>query len=169
MEITRATLNEVQLLQTIAKKTFSEAFSAQNSTENLEDYLNESFSIKKLTSELKNEDSQFYFAWSNDEIVGYLKINTGVAQTEILKGSSLEIERIYVLQQYYGKEVGRLLYNKAMEVAHQLKVDFMWLGVWEENPRAIRFYEKNGFVAFDKHMFKLGDEEQTDLMMKKIL
>lgn len=78
----------------------------------------------------------------------------------------LEIERIYVLKAFHGKKVGQLLHDKAMEVSKQRSVDYVWLGVWEENPRAIRFYEKNSFVAFDKHIFKLGNEEQTDIMMK---
>ena len=62
-----------------------------------------------------------------------------------------------------------MLYEKAMQVAEDKKVDYVWLGVWEENPRAIRFYQKNGFVEFDKHIFRLGDDEQTDIMMKRFL
>ena len=56
--------------------------------------------------------------------------------------------------------------DKAIEVAKLKNSDFVWLGVWEENPRAISFYKKNGFVEFDKHIFKLGNDEQTDIMMK---
>ena len=62
-----------------------------------------------------------------------------------------------------------MLYEKAIEIANQRNADYVWLGVWEENPRAISFYLKNGFVAFDKHIFKLGDDEQTDIMMKLLL
>lgn len=79
---------------------------------------------------------------------------------------ALEIERIYVLSEYHGKRIGQLLYEKAMQIAKQSNADYIWLGVWEENPRAISFYKKNGFVEFDKHIFKLGDDEQTDIMMK---
>ncbi|MNF16430.1 Protease synthase and sporulation negative regulatory protein PAI 1 [compost metagenome] len=56
-----------------------------------------------------------------------------------------------------------------MEVAVQEQVLYIWLGVWEENKRALRFYEKNGFTVFDKHIFRLGNDEQTDLMMKKTI
>ena len=83
--------------------------------------------------------------------------------------SAVEIERIYVLPEFQGKDVGKQLYNKALEIAQQKNAEFMWLGVWEENPRAISFYKKNGFVEFDKHIFKLGDDEQTDIMMKLAL
>jgi ribosomal protein S18 acetylase RimI-like enzyme len=79
----------------------------------------------------------------------------------------LEIERIYVLGQYQSKKVGQLLFEKAIETAKQLSASYIWLGVWEENSRAISFYKRNGFEVFDKHVFKLGEEEQTDLMMKR--
>jgi ribosomal protein S18 acetylase RimI-like enzyme len=53
-----------------------------------------------------------------------------------------------------------------MQVAKDINATHVWLGVWEKNPKAIRFYKKNGFVEFDKHIFKLGTDEQTDIMMK---
>jgi ribosomal protein S18 acetylase RimI-like enzyme len=71
-----------------------------------------------------------------------------------------------VLNEYHGKKVGQLLYDKAIQVATLMQVDYVWLGVWEENQRALSFYKKNGFVEFDKHIFKLGEDEQTDIMMK---
>ncbi|HYH14058.1 MAG TPA: GNAT family N-acetyltransferase, partial [Flavisolibacter sp.] len=102
----------------------------------------------------------------NGTIIGYLKLNIGTSQTEIQDDSALEIERIYVLQAFHGKKVGPLLFEKALQVAKQKNVKYVWLGVWEENIRAISFYKKNGFVAFDKHIFVLGNDEQTDIMMR---
>ena len=163
------TLNDIEQLQIISRETFSETFSSSNTKENIAKYLADGFSIEKLTEELNNEHSEFYFAVIDDKVVGYLKLNFGSSQSEIQDSISLEIERIYVLQQYHGKKVGQVLYEKAMQVAEDKKVDYVWLGVWEENPRAIRFYQKNGFVEFDKHIFRLGDDEQTDLMMKRFL
>ena len=163
------TLNDIEQLQIIGRETFSETFSSSNTKENIAKYLADGFSIEKLTEELNNEHSEFYFAVIDDKVVGYLKLNFGSSQSEIQDSISLEIERIYVLQQYHGKKVGQVLYEKAMQVAEDKKVDYVWLGVWEENPRAIRFYQKNGFVEFDKHIFRLGDDEQTDIMMKRFL
>ena len=108
--------DDVLLLQSIGRQTFKETFADGNTEENMRKYLEEGFSIEKLTSELNDKNAAFYLAENSDNVVGYV-----------------------------------------------------WLGVWEENPRAIRFYEKNGFVAFDKHIFRLGDDEQTDIMMKKKL
>lgn len=165
--IKRVTFDDITALQKIGKQTFFETFSDSNSEQNMKQYLEDGFSVKKLTEELGNSDSEFYFAVYDERVIGYLKLNYGTSQTELKNEASLEIERIYVLQEYHGKKVGQILYEKAMQVAHDKQVNYVWLGVWEENPRAINFYIKNDFIEFDKHIFKLGDDEQTDIMMKK--
>ena len=164
--ITKITENDILELQEIGRKTFSETFSENNTEESMNEYLESSFSTEKLTNELNNKNSEFYFAKINDEVIGYLKLNIGSSQTEIKDNNALEIERIYVSKDFHGKKVGQILYEKAIEIASQKKVDYVWLGVWEKNLRAINFYQKNGFTEFDKHIFRLGNEEQTDIMMK---
>ena len=129
-------------------------------------YLEEGFSIDKLRKELNDINSEFYFAKRNDDIIGYLKLNFGQSQTELKEDNALEIERIYVLKDFQGKGIGQLLYNKAKLIASEKNVNYIWLGVQEKNMSAINFYLKNGFVEFDKHVFKLGKDEQIDLMMK---
>lgn len=165
--IKSVSLEDLSLLQEIGKSTFFETFSVSNTRDNMAKYLEEGFSIEKLTEELNDENSAFYFAIEDGKVIGYLKLNFGASQTELKDSSSLEIERIYVAQEYHGKKVGQILYDKAIHVAEEKGVSYVWLGVWEENPRAIRFYQKNGFVEFDKHIFVLGDDEQTDIMMRK--
>jgi ribosomal protein S18 acetylase RimI-like enzyme len=164
--IKKISLSEIDDLQKIGRQTFDETFSEHNSKENLESYLNEGFSYEKLTAELTNENSEFYFATLKNEVIGYLKVNFGDSQTELKDDKALEIERIYVLKEFHGKKVGQLLYDKAIEIAKEKNADYVWLGVWEKNLRALSFYRKNGFAEFDKHIFKLGDDEQTDFMMK---
>jgi ribosomal protein S18 acetylase RimI-like enzyme len=164
--IKRVLLEDIELLQKIGRQTFSETFSSSNSSENMQKYLEESFAKEKLILELQNVNSIFFFAQYKNEVVGYLKINFGANQTELKDDKAVEIERIYVLQAYQGNKIGQLLYEKAIQVANESKADYIWLGVWEENQKAIKFYTKNGFVPFDKHIFKLGHEEQTDIMMK---
>ncbi|QDW21826.1 GNAT family N-acetyltransferase [Flavobacterium sp. KBS0721] len=166
IQIKEISLNDIDQLQKIGRQTFQETFSESNSEENMKNYLEEGFSSEKLTKELTNKDSQFYFATLENEVIGYLKVNFGESQTELKGEKSLEIERIYVSKEFHGKKVGQLLYEKAIQVAKDKNVDYVWLGVWEENLRAISFYTKNGFIEFDKHIFKLGNDEQTDIMMK---
>lgn len=166
IEVTKIKKEEILQLQEISRQTFLETFSETNTEENMKSYLENGFSIEKMTAELNNEASQFYFAKLDEQVIGYLKLNFGQSQTELKDEKALEIERIYVLKEYHGKKVGQILYDKAIEIAKEKKADYVWLGVWEENPRAINFYKKNGFEEFDKHIFKLGDDEQTDIMMK---
>lgn len=167
--IKQASLEDIQTLQFLGRETFSETFAKSNTQENMKRYLDVNFSEEKLRNELNHPDSLFFIAWQGDKAIGYLKLNSGKAQTEAQDESALEIERIYVLSQYHGKKVGQLLYEKALETAEKQEKSFIWLGVWEKNPRAVRFYEKNGFVAFGKHVFKMGDDEQIDMMMRKFL
>ena len=169
LAIKELTLNDLVRLQKIARQTFQETFTASNSEENMKTYLHEGFSTEKLTAELNDNNASFYFVTLDQEIIGYLKLNFGYAQTEFRDLKALEIERIYVLDEFQGKRVGQLLFAKALEVAKQKNMDYIWLGVWEKNLKAINFYQKNGFIAFDTHIFKLGDDEQIDIMMKLIL
>jgi ribosomal protein S18 acetylase RimI-like enzyme len=166
MKIRQAHIPDIEKLKEIGKRTFFETFASENSEENMTKYLENEFSSEKLTAELTDQNAEFYFAELDEKTIGYLKVNIGESQTEIKDKNTLEIERIYVLKEFHGKKVGQKLYEKAIELAKVKNIETVWLGVWEENPRAIRFYEKNGFVAFDKHIFKLGNDEQTDIMMK---
>ena len=164
--IQKITIDKIYQLQKIGRQTFLETFASANTDDNMIKYLEEEFSISKLTTELNDNNAEFYFAKLDNNVIGYLKLNFGKSQTELQDNGALEIERIYVLNEYHGKNVGKLLYNKAKQIARQHGADYIWLGVWEENPKAIYFYKKNGFVAFDKHIFKLGNDEQIDIMMK---
>jgi ribosomal protein S18 acetylase RimI-like enzyme len=169
IEVKRASTSDIGELQAIGRQTFFETFSAENTEEDMQKYLAEGFSEEKLAAELNDLNSEFYFALLDDNVIGYLKLNYGQSQTEIKDNDALEIERIYVLKEFHGKKVGQLLYERAMQVAQQMNASYVWLGVWEKNPRAISFYRKNGFMEFGKHIFKLGNDEQTDIMMKRQL
>jgi len=165
-KIRKIELAEIDQLQKTGRDTFYETFAGYNSEENMKDYLDDKFAFDKVSAELSNPASEFYFAHLDDKILGYLKVNFAGTQTELNDKNSLEIERIYVLKEFQGLKVGQLLYNWALQIAKDAGLDYIWLGVWEENVKALQFYKKNGFVEFDKHIFKLGNEEQTDLLMK---
>lgn len=166
ISIQEISLKDLAALQSISIATFTETFASVNTEENMHNYIQTSLSTEKLKTELANEQSKFFFALDQNRVIGYLKINFGESQTDVKDSTALEIERIYVLNEFHGKKVGQLLFDHAIKLATQMKLRYVWLGVWEENVKAINFYQKNGFVAFDKHLFKLGDDIQTDIMMK---
>jgi len=169
VNITLVTIDEIAALQRISRQTFEETFSEVNSVDNMTSYVEESFSSDKLSCELSNLSSRFYFCFVDNQVVGYMKLNSGQAQTEIRHNHAMEIERIYVLKAFHGKKVGLQLFEEAIKVAEQTRMEYVWLGVWEHNERAINFYKKNGFTEFDQHIFHLGSDQQIDLLMKKKL
>lgn len=160
---------DVKELGQISKQTYIEAFSWGNSPENMQAYLNSSLSEEKLLEELKEPKSEFYFAEINRRVIGYFKINFGDAQTDLLENSAMELERIYVIKEFQNKKIGQKILDKVMEMAKKNQMDYLWLGVWEKNEKAIRFYERNGFSVIGSHPFRMGDEIQTDLIMKLYL
>jgi diamine N-acetyltransferase len=169
INIKKCTLEDSRKLQEISYETFNETFKHQNTPENMNAYSERAFNIKQLEKELSNISSQFFFVYFNNEVAGYLKVNTNDAQSEKMGDESLEIERIYIKYKFQKHGLGKYLLNKAMEIAMERNKKKIWLGVWERNENAIAFYKKMGFVQTGAHSFYMGDEEQMDLIMIKTL
>ncbi|MDD5833679.1 GNAT family N-acetyltransferase [Treponema berlinense] len=169
MKIKKCSLDDILDLQKIYRQTFFETFSEQNSEENMRIFLDKAYSEEKLKSEIENKESETFLAVENQKILGVLKINTGNAETESGLENSLEIQRIYILKESKGLGIGTVLMNLAEKKARELGVSFIWLGVWEKNFPAQKFYTDKGFRRFSEHAFVLGDDIQTDFLMKKEL
>ena len=165
-EIHQIHIEQVETLLEMAKSTFVNYFENTTNLENLEHYVEKSFTIDKIKSELENQLSQFFFVKFENQNVGYLKVNFAAAQTELQDSQSLEIERIYIIEDFIGKNAAQALFLKAFEIAKLNQLQYIWLGVWEHNKRALRFYEKLNFKVFSQHVFMMGSEPQTDLLMK---
>jgi len=169
INIKQCTLEDSRKLQEISYETFNETFTHQNSPENMNAYLEKAYNLKQLEKELSNISSQFFFIYFQNDIAGYLKVNTSDAQSEEMGNESLEIERIYIKNQFQKHGLGKYLLNKAIEMAMDGSKTKIWLGVWEKNENAIAFYKKMGFVQTGAHSFYMGDEEQIDFIMTKTL
>ncbi len=160
---------DLDLLRTISRDTYDETFRQMNDPAVMNAYLDEAFNPKKLLAELSDSRSRFYFLFVDGELAGYLKTNDAPSQTDINDPDSLEVERIYVREAFKGRGYGTHLMEFALRKAVEMKKRFVWLGVWEKNAAAIAFYRRTGFIESGKHAFRMGDEIQTDLIMKKIL
>ncbi len=160
---------DLQKLKSFSRETFYASFGVQNTPENMQLYDEQHFSGEQIRSEILNPDSRFFFAKLGEEILGYMKINQGAAQTVLPNDEGMEIERIYVNQQMKGQGIGKSLIQKTVKLAKESGAKYIWLGVWEHNTEAIRFYEKNGFRRYSQHIFYLGNDPQTDLLMKFVL
>ncbi|RKR83488.1 hypothetical protein BDD43_3697 [Mucilaginibacter gracilis] len=167
--IRKVNATEADALLQLSKKTFFDAFAAINNANDMEAYAAVSFTHQKIEMELNTPGSAFYFAVYNNEVVGYVKLNTGDAQTEFQDSYGFEIERIYILAKHQGKGFGEQLINYAIATAKREAYKYIWLGVFEKNVNAIRFYERHGFSRFSDHYFMLGTDKQKDVLMKKEL
>ncbi|KIX90637.1 GNAT family acetyltransferase [Staphylococcus microti] len=167
--IRTCTKQDLEALQKISRQAFDETFGPYNKKEHMDQHLATAYTFEKLTNELDNPNSYFYFIYAENELAGYLKLNTFDAQTEPYDDTHLEIERIYILKQFHKQGLGAQLYQQAVDLAKSLGCQYIWLGVWEHNDNAIGFYQKNGFEKVGAHTFYMGDDPQTDYIMKKAL
>ena len=158
---------DVRMLVSLSRETFSDAFAADNSPERLDAYLDEAFDEDSIRESLSDDRTSYHFAYCDGELAGYLKLNEGGAQTDIRDPASMEVERIYVLRRFQDRGIGSRLIDAAVGIAEGRGKDYLWLGVWERNDGAIRFYRRHGFREFGTHMFDLGGEPQRDLLMRR--
>ncbi|KRM71809.1 GNAT family N-acetyltransferase [Lacticaseibacillus brantae] len=168
-EIKPLTDQDVPRLQTISRQTFSEAFGAGTPAADLAKFLDEAYSQEQLTQELHTAGSSFYFIYQDRKLAGYLKLNVGAAQSEPMGDDTLEIERIYILPEFKRQGLGKSLFEFAVQQAKAAGKQAIWLGVWEHNLPAQKFYAKLGFSQFSEHVFPVGNDPQRDLLMRKAL
>jgi ribosomal protein S18 acetylase RimI-like enzyme len=168
IEIFNATMADAAILCELGERTFRETFTAYNTVENMSLYVNKNFTVQKLEDELLDKNAFFFIAKYRGVSVGYIKMRTGF-EPEGLQNKAFEIERLYVLKEYFGKSAGKKLIERAFEEGKGKGYEEVWLGVWEHNTKAIAFYEKIGFKKISEHTFMLGDDAQTDWLVKKYL
>jgi len=169
LKITEARLQDAPAILEIARKTFIETFGPVNTKEDMDVYLAESFTPEKIQSEVADPNSKFFLAWYNKEIVGYVKLRWGNLPDQPANTHAVELERIYILHQYLNKKFGAQLMAFSIDYAKRSGYKTIWLGVWEHNERARKFYERWEFTYYGSHQFVLGNDIQTDVLMKKEL
>lgn len=160
---------EASLIRELSIRTFCDTFGRQNDPGDMKDYLATAFSLETIVDQLENPDSFFYLLWDQDQPAGYLKLNQGPAQTELQDPAGLEIERIYLSDRYQGQGLGQKLMDFALAQAERRGKEYVWLGVWEKNRPALAFYQRNGFRKIGEHAFMVGEDQQTDFMMRRDL
>ena len=159
--------DNIRELQQISRQTFLETFGSQDRAEDMREFLDTAYAEEKLKDEVENANSSFYFLTVDNKVAGYLKVNEGDAQTEQVVPNALEVERIYLKQDFQHQGLGLVLIKLAEKIAKEKDKDNMWLGVWEKNYQAQTFYEKDGFKRVSQHTFVVGEDPQTDLILVK--
>ena len=166
IRLRKCCLKDADALADLGARTFYETFADVNTESDMRDYLTHTFTREQLEREISEEYSTFYIAVRGNDPVAYLKLNEKSAQTESGRDGWLEIQRLYVLAECAGCGVGSMLMSEAVKRASEIAAKGIWLGVWEHNERAKKFYANKGFVFTGSHEFTLGSDRQTDLLME---
>lgn len=169
IKIREATIADAVLIADLSRQTFYDTFAAENTKADMDKFMSEMFTRDKLIEEVGTPGNTFLLAFQDDEAVGYARLREATDPMLLESGAAIEIARIYAVQKSIGKGVGSALMQQCIDIARQKEARVIWLGVFEKNVRAIAFYTKWGFEKFSEHVFMLGDDAQTDWLMKKML
>jgi diamine N-acetyltransferase len=171
IKISEAKNEDAEKIVEIGRKTFIETYSRENTSENMEKYLNDAFNKSDIEKEINEPNSIFLLAYEYNKVMGYAKINIHKGTNNIENIEAMEIERLYILAECFGKKVGKTLMEECLRIGKDNNCTVAWVQVWGDKYnsglRAIEFYKKWGFEKFAKKVFILGDSEQEDILMKK--
>ena len=167
--IRTAAAKDAALIADLSRQTFFDTYAAWNTAANMDKFLQQQFTRERLMAEVGTADDIFLLAYEGDEPVGYAKLREGKIPEKLVKTQALEVARLYARTDKIGRGVGSALMQAAVQYATEKGKTVLWLVVWKENSRAVRFYEQWGFEKFDECDFVLGDDVQRDWLMKKQL
>ena len=165
----KAGVEDAEDLAGIGWKTFEESWAPYYTPEQLSYYLTENYKVEQVSKEIQDPDLVHFLAYADDEVAGYMKVSLHQNLGEWIKDNCVELCRIYVFQKFQKLKIGKLLMEKCIEIAKEEKSESIVLGVWEENHKAVRFYQQFGFEHIGTHDFRVGERVDTDWVMRKKL
>ena len=165
----KADATYLDLLRDMSIRTFRDTYEAYNTEEDMAHHIDSVFHPDRFMEEIADDRIGYHIGYLGDVPVGYIRVNLAGAQTDVNDPQSLELERIYVLRNFQGRKFGDQFVAKTFDLARDAGLDYVWLGVWKKNEKAIRFYERMGFIIFGTHDFILGTDPQSDWLMKKMI
>lgn len=160
----KASTRNYKTLAAIGRATFIENFAHLNDPEDFNDYITKAFYPYKILIDVEQPNTDFYIVWHEGKAIAYCRINFDTQVEELLDKKQMEIQQIYVLSGFKGQKIGSIMLDKAISLAKNSGYERIWLGVWEQNPAAIAFYEKKGFYRIGQHIFQLGKDAQIDYL-----
>jgi ribosomal protein S18 acetylase RimI-like enzyme len=156
-------------LRELAILIFERTFARTVSTEQMQDYLDNSLSLEQFKIELQHPESYFYLIGYAGKWIAYIKLNIGAAQTEVRPEGQLEIQRFYLHPDYHRKGIAQIMMRYCEHLAKTKSLNTIWLGVAEDNTPALKFYLKEGFIKTGMHPFDFAGEVQWDWCVEKHL
>ena len=167
--IRRATSEDREILARLGAQTFADTYAADNTPEDMSAYLAENFNPERLASELADPASIFLIAEIDGKAAGYARLLSGESPSCVGASNPIELSRLYVAREWLGRGAGEALMRACISEAKQAGHETLWLGVWERNERARRFYSRWEFRKVGEKIFKLGSDPQTDWLMARDL
>ncbi|MBS0284994.1 MAG: GNAT family N-acetyltransferase [Proteobacteria bacterium] len=157
-------------LDAMARKIWLETFEPFTSPENIAAYFAEAYGPDgKLIRDLPNPDVTWRIACDGAEIVGYAKLVPPFLPDPAMTAGAVQLSQLYVAGSHHGAGIAHVLMDWATDAARMQGAAALLLTVYEANPRAIRFYEKRGFLHIGDYDFPVGDQVDRDLIMRLAL
>ena len=153
----------------LAERTFREAFAAQNQPDEMDRHCREHFGEAIQAREIADEGCLTLLLETDGQAAGFAQLRWSDPPDCVASVAPGEIQRFYLLQAFHGAGLAATLMDACFEALRHRGSDVAWLGVWEENPRAIAFYRKRGFDEVGRKTFLLGEDLQRDLVMARPL
>ncbi|MFM7487353.1 MAG: GNAT family N-acetyltransferase [Cytophagales bacterium] len=167
IQVRLARYDELATMLEVAMLSFEETFAPHNTREDMDIFYHDNYTLEKMQQEFRQPNTALFLALDEGSVLGFVRLRKNDEVKEKLGDSTLELQRLYIHPQHQGKRIGSLLMEKALEYAKGLKVDWMWLGVWERNFNAQKFYAKWRFERFGEHTFLHGTDPQIDWLLKR--
>lgn len=157
--------SDAEIIASVGAETFYDTFVDDNTPEDMAAYLAKSFGPEIQGRELADPNSLFLLIECGDDVVGYARLVWGEAPACVVGTRPMDLNRLYIRRPWIGRGAAALLMHRCLDEARRRQSDVVWLGVWEHNHRARAFYRKFGFMDVGSHVFVLGTDVQTDLVM----
>jgi diamine N-acetyltransferase len=169
IKIRLAETTDAQLLHALGRRVWAQTFAADNDPADLAAYLDSAFSDSIQTAELTDPALTYLIAENRGGAVGYALLRRNKTSPAVSDPTAIELQRFYVDAAHHGRGIAQSLMSACVAQAVALKANTLFLGVWERNPRAIRFYEKMGFTTVGAQTFTVGSDVQQDLVLARPL
>ncbi|MDP1727431.1 MAG: GNAT family N-acetyltransferase [Bacteroidota bacterium] len=164
VKIIPAAWKHYALLAELGSTTFYETFAEDNSEADMRYYISKTYSKEKMLENIRNPAIKYFVAYGENNDLGYIKLIHD-ANIDGLSGRVMELEKIYVRKDAIGTKIGSALMEQAINYAKENGYNYLFLGVWQDNERAISFYQKYGFKTFATRKFTLGKRVCDDYLM----
>lgn len=166
--IRKATIADAEIIALLAQITFRQAFNHYWNDENvLRNYFKQTFSVSKLRSSISKPNNVFWIAYADELPVGYAKLKLNCPNDGLNDPTPAQLQKIYILNDYIAQGIGEKLQNELFEEVKSNKIKTLWLAVWDQNDKAIKFYERHGFSTETTHHYDFEKMSIDYLVMTK--